>query len=115
MERTQKSFAKLILKRRYTTYEQALSKLKLEKLDLRRDQSCLHFARKCTTNKKTAHMFPLNKKKHSYPLRKLYKYVTHKANTERMKKSTIIYMQTLLNKHHQDLLIPPAGSKKTHG
>ena len=70
LKRTQKSFAKLILKRRYTTYEQALSILKLEKLDIRRDQLCLNFARKCTTNKKTAHIFPLNKKKTQLPIKK---------------------------------------------
>ena len=102
LERTQKSFAKLILKRRYTNYEQALSTLKLEKLDRRRDQLCLKFARKCLTNKKTAHMFPLSKEKHTYSMRKIRKYNIHQANTERMKKSPIVYMQTFLNKHHED-------------
>ena len=100
LERTQKSFTKLIMKNRYQTYEKSLQQLNLTTLDSRRDEICLKFALNCRKNKKTTHIFPLNDRKHSYEIRKIHKYFLQNANTERMKKSPIVYMQNLLNRHH---------------
>ena len=100
LERTQKSFTKLILKNRYQTYQKSLSELNLTSLDSRRDQLCLKWALNCRKNEKTRHIFPLNDRKHNHHLRKIQKYFVQNANAERLKKSPIIYMQNLLNKHH---------------
>ena len=63
LERTQKSFVKLILGRKYKNYTQALLQLNLSTLDKGRDILSLRWAKKCTENEKMAHVFPLNKKK----------------------------------------------------
>ena len=102
LERTQKSFVKLILGRKYKNYTQALLQLNLSTLDKRRDILSLRWAKKCTENEKMAHMFPLNKKKIKHNTRKKEKYVVFKANTESMRRSPIIYMQNLLNKDHEE-------------
>ena len=102
LERTQKSFVKLILGRKYKKYMQAFLQLNLSTLDKRRDILSLRWAKKCTENKKMAHMFPLNKKKLKHNTRKKEKYIVFKANTERMRRSPIIYMQNLLNKDHEE-------------
>ena len=47
LERTQKSFAKLILKNNYTTYEESLMKLNLITLKQRRIELTLRFALNC--------------------------------------------------------------------
>ena len=102
LERTQKSFVKLILGKKYKTYRQALLLLNLSTLEDRRDTLSIRWAKKCTENEEVAHMFPLNKKKHKYNTRKKEKYIVFKANTERMKRSPIIYMQHLLNKEYEE-------------
>ena len=98
LERVQKSAVKIILGNEYTNYENALSKLGMTKLSDRRDELCLKFASKCLKNKKTKDMFPENKKTHKMKTRKSEKYFVQMAATERLKRSPIIYMQTLLNK-----------------
>ena len=45
LERTQKTFAKLILKEKYKSYDQALVKLNLDTLERRRQDLCLRFAK----------------------------------------------------------------------
>ena len=44
-------------------------------------------------------MFPLRIKDHPMEIREEEKFVVHRANTERLKKSAIPYMQRLLNKN----------------
>ena len=97
LERVQKSALKIILGPKYESYKKALEILDLEPLDQRRDYLCLRFALKCTRNERTRHMFPLNEKKHDMNLRKTEKYKVTHANTDRLRKSPIIYMQHLLN------------------
>ena len=41
-KRTQKTLTKLVLKRNFKTYEEALRKLNMKSLDERRDQLCLN-------------------------------------------------------------------------
>ena len=102
LERTQMTFTKLVQKRNFKTYDEALKKLNMTSLDQRRDQLCLQWARKCLNNDKKGYLFPLNQKTHGYPIRNTNKYQVHNANTERMMKSLLIYMQKLLNTHSHD-------------
>ena len=97
LERVQKSAVKIMLGNQYNGYENSLSKLNIEKLSDRRKQLCLNFAKKCVDNPKTKHMFPYNNKKHNMKTRHNNKYEVEHANTERFRKSSIIYMQNLLN------------------
>ena len=99
LERYQKSFAKLILKRKYITYEQAIEHLNLPKLEFRRKSLFLKFAQSCLANEKMRHLFPLNRKTHKYNLRTIQKYYVQNSNTQRLRKSPVIYMQNLLNEN----------------
>ena len=97
LERVQKSAVKLILGNRYIGYKKSLQKLDLQILSERRQELCLNFAKKCVKNPKTSHMFPMNIKKHQIQTRIPENFKVQYANTERFRKSSIIYMQHLLN------------------
>ena len=97
LERVQKSAMKVILQEKYNGYKNALNKLDLESLSERREQLCLNFAQKCVKNNKTKNMFHLNNKYHNMNTRNTDKYQVQHANTGRLKDSSIIYMQNLLN------------------
>ena len=103
LERVQKSARKVILQERYNGYKNALNRLYLETLGDRREQLCLKFAQKCAKNNKTKHMFPLNNKHHNMNTRNSEKYQVQHANTGRLKDSSIIYMQNLLNEYEENL------------
>jgi hypothetical protein len=79
LERIQKTAVKIILGDRYKNYEQA---------------------KKCCKTPKTSHMFPKNQKRQFMDTRKTEVYKVQHANTERLQKSSIIYMQNLLNDLH---------------
>ena len=97
LERVRKSAVKIILGGKYVGYEKSLVRLDMDSLKVRREQLCLSFGQKCVTNPKTKHMFPENKKLHQMETRNPERYKVDHANTERLKKSAIIYMQNLLN------------------
>ena len=99
LERVQKSACRIMLKEKYQGYKNALKKLDLLTLDERREELCLQFAIKCTKNPKTVEMFPRNLKKHIMQTRNPETFKVQFANTERLKKSPIIFMQKLLNEH----------------
>ena len=99
IERVQKSAIKVILGNRYIGYRKSLQKLDLETLDERREKLCLNFARKCLKNNKTKHLFPINVKSHQMETGKKEKFKIQHANTERYRKSSILYMQQLLNEY----------------
>ena len=69
----------------------------METLNERRETLCLNFAKKCTKNPRTSHMFPISKKTHDMNTRKANKYQVQNAVSERLKNSPLIYMQNLLN------------------
>ncbi len=69
----------------------------MESLDERREQLILKFAKKCLNNDNYSKLFPLNKLKHGMCMRYPLKYSVKRANTERLKRSSIPYMQNLLN------------------
>ena len=99
LERVQKTAIKVILQDKYTGYKNGLAQLNIETLEDRREELCLHFAKKCTKSDKLKHMFPLNVKSHIMDTRKDEKYKVQIANTERLKNSAIIYMQNLLKEN----------------
>ena len=104
IERVQKSACRIILQEKYTGYKNALNRLEIESLAERRENLCLNFALKCTKNKKTVDMFPKVNRKHSMKTRNPEVYKVQFANTERLKKSPIIYMQKLLNDNESKIL-----------
>ena len=55
-----------------------------------------------TQNEKTDKFFPLNQKQHTMKKRKNEKYKVNFARTERLKNSSIPYMQRLLNQRNQE-------------
>ena len=77
----------------------ARAKLGMDKLSERREHLCLNFAKKCVKNPKTTHMFPQNRKEHHMKTRMSERFKVFHANTERYRKSSIIYMQNLLNEN----------------
>ena len=96
LERVQKSAVKILLGNPYNGYENSLLRLKMEKLVDRR-RLCLNFAKKCFKSNKTKYMFPKNAKRNDMKTRTSEKYMVEHANTERLRKSSIMYMQHLLN------------------
>ena len=97
LERTQKSFAKLVLRERYVSYENALQKLNLETLEERRSGLCLKFAKAGIKHKKMDDLFPQNPKKHKMNIRETEMYKVEFANTKRLQTSSIPMMQNYLN------------------
>ena len=99
LERVQKSALKVILGSKYVSYQKALDILDLETLEERREHLCLKFAQKCTRNEKAKKIFPLKKKIHPMNIRKEEIYEVQNANTDRLQKFSVIYMQNLLNEN----------------
>ena len=97
LERVQKSALKIILRENYKGYKQALVALGIESLSDRREKLCLKFAKKCSKHEKTKQMFPLNEKYHGMKTRKEDYFQVQHANTGRLQKSPLIFMQNLLN------------------
>ena len=89
LERVQKSALKIILK--------ALVDLEIESLENRRENLCLRFVIKCSKNEKNKNIFPLNKKQHGMTTRKHEKFEVQHANTGRLHKSPLLFMQNLLS------------------
>ena len=95
IERVQKAACKVILKEYYEDYDKALKLLRLEKLKDRRQNLCLNFAKNCLKNKKAQSIFPV--KTCNRILRNQNKYLVKFAANERYKKSTVPYLQNILN------------------
>ena len=101
IERIQKSAVKIMLGDKYCGYKKSLEKLDIDTLKDRREQLCLKFALKASKNLKTKHMFPENEKLHAMQMRKPERFKVDHAKTERLKNSSIIFMQHLLNKYEK--------------
>ena len=97
LERSQKTFAKLVLRERYRDYDNALIILNLDSLQIRRQEMCLKFAKSGIKNGKLNDLFPINNKIHKMKTREDDKYQVQFANTGRLKQSSIITMQNMLN------------------
>ena len=97
LERVQKSASKIILGRNFLNYKNALKVLNLDNLQERRKKICLKFAKNCLKNDKVKDLFPKNDQTIKMNLRNQRKYKIKKIRTERYKKSSLPYMQNLLN------------------
>ena len=96
-----KTAVRIILGKQFENYEEVLEKIDLQPLNVRRNELCLKFAKQCLKNPKTRDMFPTKEKIHEMELRDEEKFVVNHANTERMKKSAIPFMQRLLNEDNR--------------
>ena len=61
----------------------------------------MRFAKNCLKNENYSKLFPLNNPRHGMRVRDPLKYKINKANTERYKRSSIIYLQRLLNENNK--------------
>ena len=107
LERTQKSFAIMVLRKKYdekheNPYENALLQLNLQTLEQRRKELCLNFAKSSIENGTLNDLFPENNNDQTRKLRYNEKYKVLHANNDRMRKSSIIYMQNLLNEEDKE-------------
>ena len=85
-----------MLKEKYQTYENSLLLLNLD--------SQLKFAKSGIKNNKLNDLLPLTDKIHNMRTRKNEIYKIEFANTQRLKNSSIITMQNLLNENEQNRL-----------
>ena len=83
LERTQKTFTKLVLEEDYKTYPKALQALQLETLEKRRKTLTLSFIKRSLSDGTLRDLFPLRRKPHSMKTRNQNKYKTTHALTER--------------------------------
>ena len=102
LERTQKSFAKLVLQDKYIDYESSLVKLDLQSLSERREKLLENFAKSSIENRKLHTYFKLRNTTHEMNLRDPDLYRTTMAKTERYRNSSILAMQRLLNKRNRE-------------
>ena len=100
LERTQKTFAKLVLKEKYKNYENALSILNLENLENRRKILTKRFAINGIMTNTLTDLFPMSHKEHEMKKRNNEAYQVNFAHTERLRKASIITMQKLLNQQN---------------
>ena len=82
-------------------YEDGFKKVGIDSLEDRRINLCMKFAKNCLKNEKTEKMFPLRKKVHQMDNRYEEKFKVNFAKTERLKKSSIPYMQSELNSENK--------------
>ena len=104
LERMQKTFAKLVLRQNYKSYENSLLRLNLDCLDTRRNALCLKFAQAGIKNRKIDDLFPMNEKLHQMKTRVNDQYRVQFANTDRLKNSSIITMQKMLNEKKKKMI-----------
>ena len=102
LERVQKNACRNILKERYISYENAISVLQIPTLVQRREILLYNFGRKCLFLEQTKHLFPLNPNSHDMIHRNTEKFSVIHAKTERLRKSTIPYIQRVLNDKHNE-------------
>ena len=108
LDRLQKCFIKLIFPKKYrseneNSYKESLLKVNLHTLEERRETLSLKFAKDCIKYNKLKDLFPENSKDHCMQTRHQEKYKVLHANTDRLKTSSIIQMQNLLNKEHMQM------------
>ena len=95
IERVQKAALRIILDSEYTDYSSALFLTNLETLRSRRKYLCLKFAQKCVKTGKLSDLFPINEK--NINTRPHEKFYVTRAKTSRLAKSSVPYLQRLLN------------------
>ena len=97
IERVQKVCLKVILGQDYGEYETALEACNLESLEARRVKLCLSFGRKCISHQSHRSIFPESRQDHEHNLRHQLQYHVNHARTEKYRKSSVPYIQRLMN------------------
>ena len=97
LERVQKNALRNILKEKYETYENALKMLQIETLFERREKLIKAFGKKCLRLDQTKDLFPINENQQGMETRNREMFQVIHANTERLKNSTVPYIQRILN------------------
>ena len=95
---------RVILGRNYKNYKNGLNQLRMEKLNTRREFSCLKFAKNCLNNEKVKDIFPKSIKIHKMKTRNRELFKVKFSKTKRYKKSAIPYMINLLNNNDKKKL-----------
>jgi hypothetical protein len=103
LERTQKTFLKLILQEDFRSYNEALLNLGLQNLEDRRKRLTLAFAKQSLADGHFSDLFKKRKPCETMKTRKRNFFEVIHANTERYKNSPIITMQRLLNEDMEKL------------
>ena len=98
LERLQKSSLRVICGNKYTTYEDALNYMKMDNLYDRRTKLCFNFMKKSIKLENFKELFPENSNV-NMNVRNHEKYLVKKYITERCKKSSVPYFQSLMNKY----------------
>ena len=97
LERTQKTFFKMVLEEKYSTYYEALFTLRLQTLEERRKTLTLRFVKRSLSDGKLLDLFQKRNKQHNMVTRSNPKYIVFHANTTRYINSPILVMQRALN------------------
>ena len=97
LERVQKNSLKIILGRKYISYENALKITGIQSLFERREGLCLKFAKACLKNSQVKDIFPVNAPNTDMTTRNREKYTVTFARSERLRTSAVPHMQRLLN------------------
>ena len=100
LERVQKSVCKILLKSRYTSYEEALNILQLEDLKTRRLKQALKFGKGCLEVDQMKKLFH-QKSDCTYNLRNQENIDVQHASRQRLYKSTIPSLQRLMNQEKE--------------
>ena len=91
LERTQKSFCKIVLREQYTSYEAALIKLNMDSLQERRAKLQLQFAKSGIKYDKLSDLLPVTEKEsNKVETRHQENFRVKFAHTERLKNSSIL-------------------------
>ena len=105
IERVQKSALSIILGPSYICYENALSQTALKRLDERRDQLCLTFAKKTLKHPLHSSWFKKQPENtHIHTRQAKPKFLPVQARTQRLQKSPVPYMTQLLNDNAKKLI-----------
>ena len=97
LERVQKNACRNILKDKYENYSSALGVLCIDSLVKRREKLILAYGQKCLTLDQTKELFPRNENIDTFKLKTRDKYIVTQANTERLRNSTVPYIQRMMN------------------
>ena len=96
LERVQKNACHLILKDKYSDYEQSIQILGLQNLNERRRELAIKFGNKCLKIDEMKDLFQASEKS-NYFMRNAEKYNVKFASGQRLFKSTIPTLQRLMN------------------
>ena len=100
IERIQKIVMKVILGRRYQSYDQACKLLNVSSLQYRRKLLSLNFALACLKSPHHSHLF-VQRKSLYYKLRNIKSFEVPFCHTKRYSCSPVPYLTSLLNEHFE--------------